>query len=76
MKHSRVYHDAIIIEISHKTTCFEVKYLQRSVFASCKEPFVVFLEFESRDIASMALKETLLIQNLARACLGDLVNFD
>ena len=45
MKHSRVYHYTIIIEISHKAACFKVEYLQCAILASSKEPFVVFLEF-------------------------------
>ena len=45
VEHSRVYHDTIIIEISHKAACFKVEYLQCAILASSKEPFVVFLEF-------------------------------
>ena len=73
MKYCRINHHPVIVKITHESHCFEVKHLQGTVFARCKEPLVVFLKLESRDISCMSLEKAFLIDDLAGARLWNLV---
>ena len=52
---SRVDHNAIVVEISHKATRLEVEHFQGAILARCEKPLVVLLELYGSDIARVAL---------------------
>jgi len=58
MQHCSVYHYSVVVKIAHKPEGLEIEYLQRSVFTGCKEPLVIFLELDCRDISCVTLELT------------------
>ena len=70
-----VDHHSIVVKVAHEPTSFEVEDLESAIFACCEEPLVISLEVKGSDIASMALKETFLVDGLAMTSLWDLIHF-